>query len=690
MGAFLLINTLLSYLPLGQWTKFACVLALGILLILGLRLNPAGAGETVSPGDFRVPRWLWLIVALLALWFRFSLLTTYEGWPGGDESLQGLFAIELNRHWSWQIFYYTGQHPGLWLWILRFIYPFSAQATFNFWFMPALVSVFFVLVSARAALKVFPKGTVFLFFTALSFGFWPLYFGRFCLEDNLVPPFEALVFLCLAGLWKAEGKTVRLGWAIGMGLAAGVGAYGYLGFFSVIAAASLAILAWAWGKRERILPLLAFLIILLVLLIPMALAAVREHVGGYMLSVSVIHGSPHWRDWFLHAVSFITTFFWGPWGLPVSYGPVLGGYLNPVEDAFFLFGLIEVNRWKDKTAKWFMGLAFILFLLPGFLTADVVEMYRVIPLMPVVYLLSCLGFGGLWRTTSHRAGKMLLILLAGLSLVLNLYHMALERSPDGPLTQKYSLQERIHEGYWAYRQFEEASRSQGPGLVFSDFLALDQDHSLHVMCYSFNALLNPSFDPSHARWAGLLTNVHYGAYLQARFPGSRWVYVTPPGSDPNRFLDGGAVAGIIPITPENRKVFDQWSQAHDYFQDLSVLAENSMNDQDKYSAQVAKLPAGYALMEGDPFLESVYGEWVAQYHIGMNLDPNVLALERAIQKGYPTANLYFKLGNFLATENKIPEAERAYALAVDCQPNHTQAALYLKALQSQDTAPASK
>ena len=108
-----------------------------------------------------------------------------------------------------------------------------------------------------------------------------------------------------------------------------------------------------------------------------------------------------------------------------------------------------------------------------------------------------------------------------------------------------------------------------------------------------------------------------------------------------------------------------------------------MNDQDLYSQQVEKLPAGYALVRGDPFLESVYGEWVAQYHVGSNLDSNVRALERAIQMGYPAANLFFKLGNFLAGENRISEAEKAFALAARCQPNHTQAEVYLKALQNQ-------
>jgi len=307
--------------------------------------------------------------------------------------------------------------------------------------------------------------------------------------------------------------------------------------------------------------------------------------------------------------------------------------------------------------------------------------------MPLLYLVCCFGFLRLWQGFGRGRAKAVLIILAIISLFLNLFHLAKVRSWDGPLTQKFSYQERTNDGYWAYRRLAETDQAQGPGLVFSDFLLLDRDHSLHVMSYPFNALLNPRLDASRAQWAGLLTNVHYGAFLKERFPRSHWEYVTPPKNPVRGIDDGGAVVGIIPITSENRKVFTQWTQAHEYFRGLSLEAENAMNDQDLYARQVERLPAGYSLMEGDKFLESVYGEWVAQYHIGPSLDPNVQAIRRALQKGYPAANLYFKLGNFLAAENKRAEAEQAFAQALKCQPNHTQALLYLKSLMDQMESP---
>lgn len=686
LGVFLVINILLSYISLSLATWLILLLVLGLLVFLGFRIDRDASSEsydlTLIPG-FNPPFWVWGAIGGVAILLRFGMLTSFEGWPGGDDSLQGLFAIDLNRHWNWRMFYTTGQHPPLWIWFLSLFYRFSSNSAFNLWFPPALVSSLFVLVSTLAVRRFVPRGMAFPFFLSLSLGFWPLYFGRFCVQADLVPLFEALAFLCLGGLWNAEGDLSGKLWAAALGLSVGVGAYSYMGFLSVVVLVSLAVLALGLNKKEKIRTGCLYLLILLGALLPLGLACLSERVGGYIFGASFLGGLYSWKAEVAHATSYVTTLFWGPLGSGADYGPVWGGFLNPVECAFFFLGLLTIRGWRNSAPKWFLGVAFFIFLLPGLLTADQVEMLRVIPVMPFLYLVTCLGFLDLWRKAGTRMGRTLLILLAFVSIGLNLFHLAEVRSKDGPLSEKLSYQERANEGYLAYRTLQDASQTRGPGLVFTDFLLLARDHALHVMTFPFNALLNSKLDPSQAQWAGIQTNFHYGAFLQKRFPDSQWQYVTPPGENPERRADGGSVVGIIPITPENRKVFAQWTETHEYLNDLSVEAENSMNDQDLYSQQVEKLPAGYALVRGDPFLESVYGEWVAQYHVGSNLDSNVRALERAIQMGYPAANLFFKLGNFLAGENRISEAEKAFALAARCQPNHTQAEVYLKALQNQ-------
>ncbi len=681
LGVFLLMNGLLSYVPLPLGSRLILMALLGLLFFMGLRLDRP---QQPSPNNFHPPLWVWITFGFLALILRFGMLTRFEGWPGGDDSLQGLFAIDLNRHWTWRMFYTTGQHPPLWIWFLSLFFRLSPNSAFNLWFPPALVSLLFVLISTLAVGRLFDRGTALFFFCAVSFGFWPLYFGRFCVQADFVPLFEALTFLCLAGLWTAQVGAVQWGWAIGLGLCVGLGTYSYTGFISVLLGVSLGLLIWAWGKKERGLPIILYFTVLLIFLFPLVDAVLIEHVGGYIWGVSPLGGLYHWKDQFFNAASYITALFWGPLGGSADYGPVWGGFLNPVESAFFLLGLGVIREWKGSSTKWLLAGAFFLFLLPGLLTADIVEMLRVIPLMPLLYLVSAVGFFDLWKEAVNLGRKAFLVFLMILSVGMNLYHLAKVRSADGPLTQKFSYQERVNEGYWAYRHLLEAAQTQGPGLVFSDFLPLARDHALHVMSYPFNALLNPSLVSSQAKWAGLLTNVHYGAFLKKRFPDSQWFYVTPPKDPVGGTDDGGSVVGIIPITPENRNTFNRWSKAHDYFNELSVEAENAMNNRELYAQQVAKLPGGYPLMEGDSFLESVYGEWVAQYHLGINLDLNISALERALQKGYPSANLYFKLGNFLAAQNRIPEAEKAFAGAAACPINHTQAAHYLQTLEGRE------
>lgn len=402
-----------------------------LLFFLGLR-NAWGDGDKSfnQPriSKFSPPTWIWIVFGLLALVLRFGMLSSFEGWPGGDDALQGLFALDLNRHWTWRMFYTTGQHPPLWIWLISLFYRFSSNSAFNLWFPPALVSSLFVMASALVARWFFPKGMVFPFFLVLSFGFWPLFFGRFCVQADLVPLLEVLVLLCIGGLWKSDQGWSAKFWAVALGLSVGTGAYSYTGFLTVLLGASMALLTWAWGKRERRLAAILYFVTLLILLWPLMLAVFNERVGGYILSASPIGGFYHLKDEALHAVSYITTLFWGPMGSSADYGPVWGGFLNPVEGTFFLLGLLIIQSWLSPAEKWLLGGAFLLFLLPGLLTGDLVEMLRVIPVMILIYFFPCIGFLSMWQGVRGRVSKGLLITLAVLSFFLNLFHMAKVRS----------------------------------------------------------------------------------------------------------------------------------------------------------------------------------------------------------------------------------------------------------------------
>ena len=86
-----------------------------------------------------------------------------------------------------------------------------------------------------------------------------------------------------------------------------------------------------------------------------------------------------------------------------------------------------------------------------------------------------------------------------------------------------------------------------------------------------------------------------------------------------------------------------------------------------------KLPEGYSKVEGDPFLEASFGEWLAQYHYGNDRRENILAIQKAISKGYPAAHLYYKLGGLFYSNGQWKEARVSYLMASKARPNYTNA-----------------
>jgi hypothetical protein len=267
------------------------------------------------------------------------------------------------------------------------------------------------------------------------------------------------------------------------------------------------------------------------------------------------------------------------------------------------------------------------------------------------------------------------LILIVFSLFLDSKHLV--KTSDNGLAVSSAATETRDESYWAYQKLMPAARNRGPGLIFSDFVLLDRGHTLNVACYHFNALLNPEFQFNDAQWAGIVTNVHYVPFLLRRFPGSQWYRITP-----DRTEDGGSAVGIVPITPQNQSTFKKWAVAHQYFHQLSIQAENTMNNKDQYLSDFQRLPEGLPLMAGDPFLEACFGEWAAQYHFGPDFGPNIRAIQRAIQMGYPTANLYYKLGNFYLINHQPDEAHQAYLKAAACVPNYTNVKETLSYLES--------
>ena len=85
--------------------------------------------------------------------------------------------------------------------------------------------------------------------------------------------------------------------------------------------------------------------------------------------------------------------------------------------------------------------------------------------------------------------KVLLVMLI-FSFGLDLNHLLMPVVEGSPWKLQFK-KDLPDENFSAYQILEKTYRSNGPGLIFTDFLLLSHSHSLDVMAYHLNAALNP-------------------------------------------------------------------------------------------------------------------------------------------------------------------------------------------------------
>ncbi len=661
-------NTLLSYSKVS-WEFKGWVFALGVLLpwVLYLRdrfENPADPSFAFKEEPARLNRLapsVWIILFFLSFLLRFYKLTSFYFWPGGDEGQHGFLAIDLAQKWNWQFFYTMGEHPPLLIWSLRPFFLFIPNPFFDLWFLPALLSILAVPFAYFAARCFFPKFFSLLCGCLMAFSYWPLYSGRFCHQGTFIPFWELSSF-ALMGLALNEKKEPVKKTLLGLlGFWAGLGSLTFPSWEAVLTLVAATIGFGAFrnpsqGKKYGFyfgVPLLLGLSPFLA-----ALLIYRGDFGHHLLNVSQAGGLFPGGHSFLTPLSYITCLFWGPLSLSERYGPVWGGALNPLFASCFFIGFAGLLRnLRGKISQWTLA-ALFLCLLPGLLSADDVEFFRIIQAMPIVLLVVAWGIQAL--LTHTKAGwrflALGLLLAVGFGLdIAQLWKPRLDLSAPFPFPVKTGIPD---ENFRAFQVLEDIQKQGGPGLVFTDFLPLVHGHTLYVAVYPFNAASNPGLRPEDAKWAAILAHWEYEAFLLKRFPGSKW---TPVGKDLNRAE--GITLGIVPLTDQNRPLFQKWLKAASFFHSLQRRADGMFNNKTRYRRILEDLPSGYGLVQGDPFLESVYGEWVAQYYFGLAQGGNMAALERAIRLGYPAAHLYRELGNFYFLANQPEKAKQAYQTA---------------------------
>jgi hypothetical protein len=681
-------NFLLSAASLSYPLK-ALVFVLGILLPLAAATRdqsnwggpPNGLQDEFFPS---IPGWLWFLAGAGALFVRFYHLDSLFLWPNGDESLHSMLAIDLTEKWTWKFFYTAGQHPPLLIWVLSLFFRLFQSPFLSFWLVPALAATLtlpFAYLILRAR---FSKSLSFVGLCLLGFSLWPFYCGRWCQQGVLIPPWECLCIFLLVVFLKEETPASQKKWAALLGLTAGLGSFTFTTWPFVALMVLLAVFGGSFSRmRKNKIYIPYFFGPFLAAVIPFLLAVKREGFGGHIGAMSFLSGWYSLQHQGLTVLSYLGSLFWGTLEGDSVYIADSGGLLNPFLGAAFFLGMIQLYRFRSQAwARW-TAAAFFIGFAPGFLSMNV-EMFRVVQVLPFLLLITALGLSALLATLPAKRRLGVFLMLMAVSAFLD--GSVILRSHVNPLTLPPPVKTRLPIGEMrAYQILKTTSDRFGNGLLFTEFVETPFDQSPFVTTYAFNAAENPRLDPSKASWAAVLTNVDYRDFLAPRFTGARWFWLDQ--DQPS----GKLLLGLIPMNAPNQPILARWTQAHHYFRQLS-RETNNISESQTYSAARAAFDQPVSWIQGDRFLESCYWDKRAEfdyyYNYQAHYEDQLHALRQAVARGYPAANLNYKLGSLLLRKKEFPEARRAFeaALRADPQDKDVQDALGILDLLERSSA----
>jgi tetratricopeptide (TPR) repeat protein len=228
----------------------------------------------------------------------------------------------------------------------------------------------------------------------------------------------------------------------------------------------------------------------------------------------------------------------------------------------------------------------------------------------------------------------------------------------------------------AYSFLKPTAEAQGPGLIYLNFHPDPYDQTLFVATYPFNASENPRLKPSEAKWAAILTNIHEEPYLKKIFPDGKWTWL----SDGLRRTDGGLMLEIVPISQANKNLLMKWANANQSLKELTRLVMEFGVNPDQ-NQMLGVLDKAYPLFQNDRLLESRYWRIRALHLFAAGRNAEGIENEKkAIELGYPMADLYNEEGCFLFKETRRDEAKKAFKKAIGLKPNCTDAAANLQVL----------
>ena len=531
--------------------------------------------------------------------------------------------------------------------------------------MVSTLTLFAVYAAAR---QFFSKSFTLICSGLWAFGYWPFLLGRICHQGIWLPLWAFLCLYFWGRFQNAQSEKYKKWKMMALGFTVGLGSF----TFTPWPFLGLAILWGLFGPsaslHPRNIPYFAFFLGgALPALGPFLAAVGREGYGQHISAMSAFSGWFTLQHQILTVVSYGAELLWGTLEDDSAYAASYGGMLNPLWASLFLLGLIQMIRSRFLPLIQWSLLAFFLSMLPGLISMNV-ETFRVALAPPFVYLVTALGTSQLLSTfpLSRRWALFLALLVFGVGI--DGYRVI--RSHISPLDQPGASAPSPFPiaNMRAYQILKEVTGSLGPGLIFTEFTETPYDQSLFDSTYAFNAAENRKWG-GQARWAGLVTNVHYYPFLSPRFPGSVWYRLgrNNPG-DPEMLL------ATIPVNEKTLSTLNRWVAVHHYFRDLSWKI-NSISEDRTYKAADLLFLQRPKEIEEDPFLESSYwdrrAEFYYNYDFKNHFEDQLNALRQAILKGYPSAYLDYKIGSLLTRGGRYDPARRAFEEALREEPGNT-------------------
>ena len=684
---FTAANAALSYAPLGLTAKL-WIFLFGVLLPLAQAFRSMPGTDKKEKSLLfseifqRPPGFLWFLILALGCALRLGMVWMPGNWPTFDDSRVAFYSVELLNHWHWVFFLSNSQYPALLNWIMAAYFHLVPPSVTSLWLFPALFSLGGLLLSWVLVRRLFSPSFGFIFILLMAFSFWPLYAGKFCGYMASLVFWEFLVLALLAFWIKSNPPQGGGRMAFLLGLAVGLGFWVSTSWPVVALVVSFVVaVQLRRGKKHWAVPLITYGIPVLAFLFLFGWASLHFRNSAHLGQLWALGGQGDPLRRWMDSASNLTALFWGC-DLQNSYGPVWGGVLNPLEGACFFLGTLECWRFRRQTWARLLAVAFLVLFAPGMLTKNF-DLFRNMQLLPVLLLVTVLGVGRLLLSLPSRNRWWALGLVLSCSLLLDLRHVLLTFPSSSSPTAK------------AFAYLKTEASEKGPGFILFELRPHEPNPDLSVATYSFNATANPRISLGEVHWMGIVVDADYRPFLERRFPGSQWsdlydpAHPDPPGSN--------LVLGILPLGEGGKEPVENWRRANAALRDAVWTEANVPEDGDRREV-FTQLEGMKPLFGGDPFLESLYWEWVFKFHIWENAygdrnrswhNPAALrALREGLRQGYPTAFFYNEWGAFLALQGDIPGARKAFEAALHCPVNLTPAAENLKALGAMGRSPA--